>query len=223
MSIATLKKKTANKYNNLSVHKPQFSINGTLRSQGYVGQTMLSRHFPATLMRGNVARGHGGCCGEYFTDQMVKSTGIPDLNDPTIVKKSVLNTQGLHHTIYKWIWRPQPETTFKNMGYNNINDQQTYINNLSNKYVSCITNTVNTKLDCPPINPSIACYRKRPFGSTIYYPRRYAIITKPESTYTSRSQSDFIKALAGSCNIDNKLPPKNPSCNQPLPGPNTTY
>ena len=217
MSIATLKKKTASKYNNLSGHKPQFSINGTRRSQGYVGQTMLSRHFPATLMRGDVPRGHGGCCGKYFTDQMVRSTGISDLNDPTIVKNSVLNNLGYYHTSYKWIWRPQPETTVKNMGYNKTNDQQTYINNKTKHTLSCITNKINTEPHCPSNTPSIACYKKRPFGSTIRYPRRYTIITKPESTYTSRSQGEFIKALAGSCTINDE-PPINPNMNQPLPG-----
>ena len=43
MSLATLKKKTEAKYKNLSVGLPQFSINGSLRNQGYVGQTSLSR------------------------------------------------------------------------------------------------------------------------------------------------------------------------------------
>jgi hypothetical protein len=215
MSLATLKKKTANQYNNLSVNEKQFSINGTRRSQGYVGQTMLSRHFPATLMRGDVARGHGGCCGQYFTGQMVKSTGIPDLNDPNIVKNSVLNNLGHYHTSYKWIWRPQPETTVKNIGYNKINDQQSHIDDKIKKTISCITNKINKEPLCPN-NPSNICYKKRPFGSTIHYPRHYTIITKPESTYTSRSQGEFIKALAGSCTINNK-PPINPNSNQPLP------
>lgn len=221
MSIATLKRKTANQYNNLSVQKPQFSINGTRRSQGYVGQTMLSRHFPATLMRGNVARGHGGCCGQYFTGQMVKSTGIPDLNDPTVVKNSVLNTQGLYHTVYKWIWRPQPETTVKNIGFNHYNDQQKYIEDKHKKTISCITNKVNTVV-CPNANNSINCFKNRPFGSRIRYPRGYAVITKQPSVYTSVSQSEFIKALAGSC-TENDKPTINPNFNQPLPGPNTTY
>ena len=42
-----------------------FSLNGTRRSKGYVGKTMLGRHFPRTPMRGNEARGSGGCCGKY--------------------------------------------------------------------------------------------------------------------------------------------------------------
>ena len=45
MSIAVLKRKSAAKYHNMSVNKRQFSIQGTFRNQGFVGQTMLSRHF----------------------------------------------------------------------------------------------------------------------------------------------------------------------------------
>ena len=60
MSIATLKKKTAAKYNNASVNVPQFSINGGYRNQGWVGQTTLSRSLPKTPMVGNTPKGHGG-------------------------------------------------------------------------------------------------------------------------------------------------------------------
>jgi len=43
MSIATLKRKTMTEYNRMSVGYTNFSLNGTRRNQGYVGQTMLSR------------------------------------------------------------------------------------------------------------------------------------------------------------------------------------
>ncbi len=42
MSLATLKRKTAAKYNNSSVGHANFSLNGTHRSQGYVGQNLRS-------------------------------------------------------------------------------------------------------------------------------------------------------------------------------------
>jgi hypothetical protein len=59
MSIATLKRKTQAQYNN-SVGVANFSLNGTLRSQGYVGQTSLSRSLPRTPMNGAFPRGYGG-------------------------------------------------------------------------------------------------------------------------------------------------------------------
>ena len=46
MSIVTLKKKTQSQYNNVSVGHRQFSLNGTHRSPGWVGQTTLSRSLP---------------------------------------------------------------------------------------------------------------------------------------------------------------------------------
>ena len=216
MSLATLKKKTKNQYNNLSVNKKQFSLNGTHRSQGFIGQTMLSRHFPATLMRGNVARGHGGCCGTYnnANGHIIKSTGIPDLNNNNIVKNSVLNTLGYYHTHYKWIWGAN--TTVKNMSYNKINNQQAYIDSLAKNTIACIVTKPPGKIDCSTINT--VCKYNRPFGSVIKNPRGYAVISKPSSDFTSKSQGDFIKALAGTCAPYNKEVPRNPSANLPLPG-----
>jgi len=95
MSIVTLKRKTAAQYNNLSVGQKQFSINGTTRSQGYVGQNIISRSFPRTPMRGNTARGHGGCGGEYYNGTPISPLCAGDFtNDPTQVKKSVLSNEG---------------------------------------------------------------------------------------------------------------------------------
>ena len=79
MSIATLKRKTKEKYNNASVGKSQFSINGTTRNQGWVGQTMISRS-----------------SSPYF------------LNDNNVIKPSVVSTYGMINTKYRWIRRPQP-------------------------------------------------------------------------------------------------------------------
>ena len=63
MSIATLKRKTQTKYNNMSVNTGTgFSLNGTRRNQGYIGQTSLSRSLVRTLRNGTAVRGHGGCC-----------------------------------------------------------------------------------------------------------------------------------------------------------------
>ena len=58
MSIATLKRKTEAKYNNVSVNVPQFSINGGYRNQGWVGQTTLSRSLPKTPMVGDLSLIH---------------------------------------------------------------------------------------------------------------------------------------------------------------------
>ena len=134
MSIATLKKKTQAKYNNMSVGQPQFSLNGTHRSQGYVGQTMLSRSLPRTLMKGNTIRGHGGCCGFYPIQPIVQSA-VTSLNDTQVVKPSVVGTEGLIATKYRWIGRPQPYTVVKPDNNNNLNTQQDHIMNVQKKAI----------------------------------------------------------------------------------------
>ena len=101
MSIVTLKKKTNAQYKNLSVgSKNGFSLNGTHRSQGYVGQTSLSRSLPRTLMKGNAMKGHGGCCGTFKISPIV-SSAITSLNNPNVVKSSVLSTKGMVSTHFR--------------------------------------------------------------------------------------------------------------------------
>lgn len=93
MSLATLKKKTQTKYNNMSVNSG-FYLNGTTRNQGYIGQTSLSRSLPKTIMQGVVMHGHGGCCGTFQLKPAIQS-GIDYQNDFMAKKKSVLNTKGM--------------------------------------------------------------------------------------------------------------------------------
>ena len=121
MSIATLKKKTAAKYNNASVNVPQFSINGGYRNQGWVGQTTLSRSLPKTPMVGNTPKGHGGCCGTYNIGTIVQSA-VTSTNNPADIKPSVLSTDGMLDTKYRWIGRPAPYTSVKSSAGNNLND-----------------------------------------------------------------------------------------------------
>ena len=127
MSIATLKKKTNQKYNSMSVGRTGFSLNGTHRNQGFVGQNIISRSFPLTLFRGNTARGHGGSHGKYHTPPNIVS-GINYQNDPMFIKSSGLSTTGMIMTKYRWIRRPQPFATVKSNSANHINNQSDLIN-----------------------------------------------------------------------------------------------
>lgn len=114
MSIVTMKRKTAATIKNDSVGFRNFSLNGTRRSQGYVGQDMRGRSLPKTIMKGNTPKGHGGCCGKYVKGTIVKSiVTLNSPNNPTVVKNSVLGTNGLLMTKYRWIRRPQPYSTTK--------------------------------------------------------------------------------------------------------------
>ena len=145
MSIVTLKRKTQAKYNNMSVGQKQFSLNGTHRNQGYVGQTTLSRSLPTTLMKGNVIRGHGGCCGHYPIKPIVQS-GVNYQEDSSVVKHSVLNTAGMIETKYQCIGECSLGTNVcegsskrinhvKPDNNNNTNSQQDYISSVANKAV----------------------------------------------------------------------------------------
>ena len=94
MSIVTLKKKTQAKYKNMSVSQPQFSLNGTLRNQGYIGQTSSSRNLVKTPMLGNTAKGHGGLNGAYKQSPIVVESSLFTTNDPLSIKPSVGHVAG---------------------------------------------------------------------------------------------------------------------------------
>ena len=119
MSIATLKRKTAAKYNNNSVGLG-FVLNGTHRNQGYVGQTSLSRSLISTPMSGNAAKGHGGCCGSYPIN-IIKPTTTQCLEDNSVIKDSTLGTKGMIREKYKWIWRGGENAPVKPGDNNNFN------------------------------------------------------------------------------------------------------
>ena len=79
----------------MSVGSHGFSLNGTHRSQGWVGQTMLSRSLPRTPMKGNTPKGYGGCCGTYDKRHGIIQSGVYYMNDPNVVKPSVSTNKGM--------------------------------------------------------------------------------------------------------------------------------
>jgi len=232
MSEATLKRKTRTQYKNMSVGSKNggFSLNGTRRSQGYVGQTMLGRHFPTTPMRGNVARGSGGCCGTYYRGTIVQS-GVPfptgangnsANNNPQVVKKSTSNNQGHIMTRYRWIRRPQPYSTVKVDSSLTNNTQGSYITNKSTNLINRLAACDSTAVCKSILNK--CRLKSRPFGSVIRYPRSWTSITKTGNTINKLkpiSQSAFIQALHGSCNTTQKNIVK--VARAPLPGPPASY
>jgi len=202
MSIATLKRKTAQKYNCMSVNQPQFSLNGGYRSQGWVGQTTLSRSLPRTLMQGNTPRGHGGCCGTYVVTPIVQSAVLSE-NNSQVIKSSVLDNEGMIATKYRWIRRPQPYTSVKPDATLNLNRQSDYIDRLSRQQVCSTCIPVISPSSDPPKQcdcnnmPNI-------FKSRINTPQSFAApypvtFTKPETTLVAANQSDYVTACGGCC------------------------
>ena len=203
MSIATLKRKTQTKYNNMSVGTHGFSLNGGLRNQGYVGQTSLSRSLPRTLQQG-----HGGCCGTYNTPPVVMSS-VTSTEDPKIIKKSVLSTSGMLSSKYRWIRRPQPYATVKPDVNNNNSDQSTYITKKIKKTLSEIKKGNNPDdSSCTNINTTTSsCVNQKKVCESV----------RPEEEYLSISCSQYIEQLNTECQ-ENDVVTERPTCGVPLPG-----
>ena len=126
MSIVTLKKKSAVKYNNMSVNTPAFSLNGSHRNQGFVGQNIISRSLPRTTVKS-----HGGCCGTFIFKPVIMSS-VSSTEDSTVIKPSVLSTRGMIEKTYAMPYykRPYPCSIVKPDATMNINQQSSYIANL---------------------------------------------------------------------------------------------
>ena len=153
MSIVTMKRKTAATIKNDSVGYRNFSLNGTRRSQGYVGQDMRGRSLPKTIMKGNTPKGHGGCCGKYIRATIVKSiVGLNCPNDPKVLKTSVLGTNGMIMTKYRWIRRPQPYTSTKpDVSASLINSTQgMYVANLTKKTLAASSDSLCQRFKYTP-------------------------------------------------------------------------
>uniref|UniRef100_A0A6C0DQB5 Uncharacterized protein n=1 Tax=viral metagenome TaxID=1070528 RepID=A0A6C0DQB5_9ZZZZ len=162
MSIVALKRKTQTQYNNMSVGQPHFSINGTHRSQGFVGQTSLSRSLQRSLMKGPTLRGHGGCCGKYPIGQIIQSA-VTSTEDPTVIKSSVLDSHAVLNREYKMLGQgPNNNQAVVKFNVNKYaTTQGTYISNLSNKMQSCpLTNNNNNKSTMIINNSCVDIYKR---------------------------------------------------------------
>ena len=218
MSIVALKRKTAALYNNLSVNQKQFSINGTTRNQGYVGQTSLSRSLIHTPCKGAVFKDYNG----RYTNPNIKASETNSLEDNTIVKKSVLSFKGMLATRERWINRPFPNSVVKVDAGNNLNDQADYITRLKKKTLSDIATY------CPPdvakttgFVPAKQCSTatKTLTGAPLFTPENVVCkIAKPESTYTSVSQTQYLESLHEKCAEQDTYKFVSTSSRVPFPG-----
>jgi len=181
MSIATLKRKTLAKYNNSSVNsKNGFSLNGTHRNQGYVGQTSLSRSLPRTLMKGNTIRGHGGCCGTYRMSPIIQS-GVSSTEDSSVVKSSVMSTKGLIASRFRY----KPYNVVKPDSNQHSNSQWNQIM----RKKGCVTNSLINNESSTPAS-CMKCVNK-----SGHLKSADQVFTKPESDYLSIPYNDYIERI----------------------------
>jgi len=209
MSIVTLKRKTQAQYNNSSVGHPQFSLNGTRRSAGYVGQDMLGRSLIRSLSRGGALKGHGGCCGKYPTPEIKTSPEMSCLNNPAVVKSSSLNNTGLLMSKYRWARRPQPYTTVKPDNNLNNNVQSAYIDRLARKAIVDGSNCHIVSTDCP---------KQCVLSKTANYNRPIVpvLITKPDSFLGAINASEHIRNIDKKCAELDEIKHQNPSKSLPF-------
>lgn len=213
MSIATLKRKTQTQYNNMSVNsKHGFSLNGTTRSQGYIGQTSLSRSLPRTLMRDGAPRGHGGCCGTFVKHPIITSA-VTSLNDPNIIKPSTINTLGMIENKYKKILYHEPSVKPDNN--QNINTQNQYVKNLAKNTVQC-ANSLKATDDEIKTAACNACYNYNTF-----YKKKIRNFTKVSTLPVS--QGEHLLNLTDKCSQLDKVFVPSTINKAPLPGPSASY
>jgi len=199
MSIVTLKRKSQTQYNNMSVGMKGFSLNGTFRGQGYVGQSTQSRTLVRSLAKGSTLRGNGGCCGKYPIKN-VKASELLHLDNGS-THSTVMNTNGMILSKYRWARRPQPFSTFKISGSDRETySQSTYIDNL----VKTQLNDANNDKCKPQYVCKMPC---RPIGARSFksiVPIYKAV--QDDSKTGAIDQSKRLRALDAACGlIDKKL------------------
>lgn len=199
MSIATLKKKTQAKYNNMSVSQPQFSLNGTLRNQGYVGQSTQSRHFVHTPMLGNTVRGNGGLNGFYKQAPVILEASIFTTNDPKSVKQSVGNhagdiaIQNRYLSCREWTCS---KPVVKNLEYSS----ETYTGELRKKTLKCEADEIasNTKQPCCKLTDT--GLPKRMFSKTKTNTTTKVFTNLNGSIKFNGSYADYLARIDNACN-----------------------
>jgi len=206
MSIATLKRKSAVQYNNMSVGEKTFSLNGTHRSQGYVGQSTQSRFLSRTLMKGDTIKGHGGCCGKYPVLPVVSSS-VSSTENSTVLKSSVLDTHGMMATKYRWITRPQPFATVKPDSNQNNNHQGAYLKHVNQT-------TLKNVSACTGIKKPISAAACRPCDlvQTDMTLRNISNlnIVQPIEDIVAMSQSDYLLKLDKKCGVNDTFQVQTP-------------
>ena len=98
MSLATFAKKSRTQRSVQS--RNGFSTSGVYRTQGWVGQTSISRHISRTPFRGPAPMGHGGTLGNYKIHILCTPTECTD--DRTTIKGANLGHSSRINAMYHY-------------------------------------------------------------------------------------------------------------------------
>jgi len=191
MSIVALKRKSA-AIKNQSTGSSQFSINGTTRNQGYIGQTLKSRHLIHTPYGGAVRKDYSGCCNDFD----IPPSEITNLEDSSIVKSSVLSYKGM-------MAKRMLGTTFNDVkpdGNHIGTDQGSYIDRLKRKNLKQIEDFCPEPEDPQPVKEDACKFLRNLKGARIFSkPKTVCNIAKKVGPDT---QDEHVKILNKSCTAD---------------------
>jgi hypothetical protein len=143
-------------------------------------------------MKGNTIKGHGGCCGTYRVTPVVQSA-VTSLNDNTVIKSSVVGTDGMLATKYRWLRRPQPFAVVKPDTNNNINGQQDYITRLRKRALQVANDAYQPPNDLTTFNNINVASP----DNSIIIPQ--CTFTKPDSDFVAMTQNDYLLRLHNNC------------------------
>jgi len=205
----------------MSVNQKQFSLNGGHRSQGWVGQTMLSRSLPRTLAKGNTLRGSGGCCGSFLKKPVIQSA-VLSTERYKIIKPSVISGIGLIDTKYRWIRRPAPYATVKPDATLNLNSASDYINRLRRQTLQdekkCDGNgqTCSSALKFVASGSNTCRQSQSQTNSQVYNTYLCKTLTKSNTCTGAVNQTDYLDSLDKACAAldEYKFLRKKGSCSQ---------
>ena len=172
------------------ISKSQFSTAGTIRSQGRVGQTSLSRSLVNTPFRGVEPRGNGGCCGTYDKNIVNSCCATTPSNGQTSINTIGLKLSRVKHptSVFNYSCQDSCKIDVLNKGkkpippstkqFGSVKDfsplnhsQSSLIKNKNAKIMQSEWNSVNGKLGkkngniakVPPVATSSSQYMKTQF------------------------------------------------------------
>jgi hypothetical protein len=188
MSINTLKKNAESKYFKKVSKNSSFSLTGTRRPQGYVGQTNLSRSVKRTpFTRYGGPQGHG----RIGNNLVIHNSGqcVNTINDNTVIKRPTLNNKGLISTKHKWMKSTYPEYVVQ-PDSTSFESSSDYTHNLAAAN-TCVLNTdVNdVEISC---SANIGC-------SNFIGGRRVVRTMYSKQMNSSQSQSEYILTKTRRC------------------------
>ena len=215
MSLAVLKRKTLNGNPRMAPISGQgsngFSLVGTHRNIGNIGQFRMVSNVTRTRFRGAEPMGNGGCCGAY--NKNASNSGSCCTNSNAIVKKTVKNTAGMIEDKYMGTlhgaYSPNKATDKlinwvqnDDSSYRVTADQSQFISKKTQAAGACAFDLQNTLANNPikPCSANVACSYH--IGGKKYIRMPYA----KDYFKGSGAKSQSIYITAGGVGKNNCLP-----------------